>query len=47
MGLLICTGRISEHMKGKHYERIGNRRDVVQNHGRIFDSFEKGIWWQN
>ena len=31
-------------MKGKHYGRIGNRGDGVQNCGRVFDSFEKGIW---
>ena len=40
----VYTGRISRHMEGKHYGRIGNRGDIVQDCGGIFDSFEKGIW---
>jgi len=44
MGPLVYAGRVSGHMEGKHYERIGNRRDRVQDSGRISDSLEKIIW---
>ena len=44
MGPLVCTGRASRHMEEKHYRRIRNREDGVQNCGGIFDSFEKEIW---
>ena len=44
MGPLIYTGRVSRHMEGKRYGRIGNRGDGVRNCEGIFDSFEEGIW---
>jgi len=44
MGPFICTGRISGCMKREHYGGIRDRRDGVQDCGRIFNKFKEGIW---
>ena len=43
MGPLICTGRISRCMEGEYYGRVRDRRDGVQDCGRIFDKFKEEI----
>ena len=44
VGIVVCVGRVSRHLKEKYFGRLREWKSIICNSVRISNGFKKIIW---